>query len=542
MAGLKSGELHVAPEPGTETLIIEALKAIHYTYSSRENTSSALGIVRFLEQKGWPVWSRMDGKDTFDYAINVGNPLLVEWLYRHPGAPEGTTKSQWLAAQHSQEEISPLFRVSTTKPEVLRAMISLGYDPNARNRQGDTLLHRADNPEMVRVLLDAGVDPQAVNDSKETALDVWNSKKNIIVADRREMEALLAEKMPVDPASRMREFGDSIDRVGVQQAKQRLSEAGLDPRTMEYGGLSPVEMVICEAIKKGMKKGGYRFGNPGCRRKWRKHLVSVMKMQGSLSPDDTSERAEQIRDSVALYLAVDQSTVRRSDEAREKNEADRRRSKGFHVPEDTTREDLVKLTGMPTIHALHGRTFSAPLSRQVAALGRLQQSGLLTSGMSLAAAGLLAGRPGGISNLSNTRGETELNAFNTLIQWATRLHWDDNFAILDEHRSIDREVKALTMSIDGPLQREIVQRPGGLGALILLACDTRPGRIEVDFTPHINETNTVIAMDDLWLAKAIEKTRTIAPDFSEQLRTVAEANTLKSDTTQAAAPTRTRRM
>ena len=68
--------------------------------------------------------------------------------------------------------MKPVWRGSIT--EVVRILVNAGADVNARDSDGDPLLHEAifrGNREIVRILVDAGVDVKASDSRGDSPLD-----------------------------------------------------------------------------------------------------------------------------------------------------------------------------------------------------------------------------------------------------------------------------------------------------------------------------------------------------------------------------------
>ena len=76
--------------------------------------------------------------------------------------------------------ITPLHNFNDESVDRFRFLLSEGHDPNARDRLGNTPLHKASSPEIVKVLISYGADPSLKNDSGETPLDVNIERTNSV--------------------------------------------------------------------------------------------------------------------------------------------------------------------------------------------------------------------------------------------------------------------------------------------------------------------------------------------------------------------------
>lgn len=305
---LRSGELDarlaLAEDPG---LLVAAIKAMSSSEVSRHEPSEQirLELVQALEALGADPWRRdAEGLDAFDYALGARSPLIATHLGTRPDAPDS------LASRRLTGNAHPLLAATTERETA--ALLELGFDLHTRDRGGNTLLHNARDPAQVSLLLARGLDPETLNDKGQTVRQAWD-ERTMVLSERQALEATLAQAAPLDPEAVAREFARDLVSVGLTRARERLSEAGVDPRRTRPDGLSLTEQVIAESLRRCMRmprSSGFshtNLGDPVSHRKWRRAVLATLKLCGQLDDQEqlASVNPDALRPALWLFRHLD---------------------------------------------------------------------------------------------------------------------------------------------------------------------------------------------------------------------------------------------
>lgn len=540
LAAMQSGEIRVDFDSLPKDLLARALEAISTTPAHDGQQETAFALMTFMTERGWEVWPYRSagGLDAFDIALRIQSGALAAALFHHPDAPRNLIERKRITSSVSSEPL--LFSyASSSRPNLdfIKTLIDLGFDPLVVDGKGNTLLHLVDRPEAVKMLLDKGVDPTIKNDKGEDAITAWNNK-TILGDTRREMETLILERAPIDIDRVKRELGISMINVGVQQTRFRLSEAGLAASTLEYNGLSAAEIVMATAIDHTFTHGGYRVGVDKSHEAWKKAVLSTLKMQGVLSPDDKSERATRTREIAKVFFMLDHGLVDRYERSeRKRMAAEKAEKKSNNAAVKNTDEEIIKAIGMDP------REFSKmelSLFDQVGVIERLKESGVLREGLSLSALSLLAYQNNGLWTLAANRSPLDQSALLTLAKWGTINLLDDHFEIKDPNRK--NKASDLHVRFELPLAHALSARPDGIGAMLLIDYLQRRHTIAEKYSDIAENPQARLNMKDAWLKAACELIEDVAPDISNYIRTTAEHVELSETTPTLSAHHPVRRM
>jgi ankyrin repeat protein len=158
-----------------------------------------VAMVELLVQHGADIHQRRsDGRTAHTLASVQGNREIAEWLLAHGAQDELSTLEQFIAmcAQGDRSEAESMLNREPTlrqqlRPEhhlmtqvpaergdanILETMLACGFDPNLKDRDGVTALHKAamaGRPESVRVLLAHGAAVNALDGMFSATPLVW---------------------------------------------------------------------------------------------------------------------------------------------------------------------------------------------------------------------------------------------------------------------------------------------------------------------------------------------------------------------------------
>lgn len=536
LSALERGEINLALYERDPHLISMALHATAKEWKARRKTDDLLKIIQILTQNGWQAWPDGDkGFNPFEEAIKTESASITKWVAEQPDAPNSLFSTPY--QEEGVSAVNALF-LSIEHAPMIQALFDLGVDPNLRDKMGNTALHRAKSPEVVDVLIRNGADPNAINSQGHDPVAAW-SQQMIVVKDRQAMEEILNAARPVDPVRTLREFGAAMQKVGVQQAKNRLSEAGIDPKTARYKGLDLVDLAIGEALESVWKTDTYRHydGHPLSHRKWRKILLATIRMQGGIESKTDPTEAQNMRDGIAIFLTLDRAmtSATLAEELREEEmRRERKHSKSPAV--DDSANELSKLIGFSNAKELFAAR--VPLERTLAWFDRLQTAGVLRDNASRIARHLISP---GVSGHWLHRGQDMKSPVNflELVKRATREAWDRDFG---SSPSALRHIPAGEKPVVGEsMVRAVAHMPHAIGALTLLFDESAPQLLE-----RIIDDSTPVIADDPWMEAAIETQRKIdqkvCRDFGNYLASTYESKSLAQKTPEARAPRSVRRM
>lgn len=532
LSALENGEINLDRYEKDDTLISMALHAAARKWHENSPADALLKILQILTAHGWRAWPENgQGFHPFSEALSIRSAPIVKWLAEQPGRPADLFTLP--PDENGYSRGDPLFSSIRNAP-MLKTLFELGARVDTLHSSGDTLLHSAETPDVVRVLLGAGADPSALDGQGNDVISVW-SEKSILLKDRQEMEALISAAAPLNPDRILREFGASMQKIGVQQTKTRLSEAGIDPKTARYKDLSLVDIVVGEALEAGFKTNTYRYidGHPLSHRKWRKLLLATLRMQGGPDRNDQSEGAQRVRESVALFLSLDRILTS------PKLAAEHKRSEEKHGKQaviDTSVHDLCQAVGF--INESDMRANHIPLDRIVAWFDRLQSSGILKNKASRTALYLISPKCAGPWTHRREDMKTAKN-FLELVKRGTRFTWDSDFG--DNTHTLTRLPPEERPAVHVQMVQAILHMPHAVGALTLLFGELAPKLIDAAI-----DENIPVIPGDRWMEKAIETQRGMSAEgpqkFGEKLSTIYESKALSATTPEARAPRSVRRM
>ena len=173
------------------------------------------------------------------------NPDVIQALVRLGADPNAKDKDGWTALMFAARDNS--------NPEVIVALVKAGADPNARNGDGMTALMFAagknSNPEVITTLVKADADPNARNENGDTALMLAagiNSNPEVIAA---------LVKAGADPNARDKDGWTALMRAARDNSNPEviaaLVKAGADPEEQNSEGCRAIDYAVKNSDLRG---------------------------------------------------------------------------------------------------------------------------------------------------------------------------------------------------------------------------------------------------------------------------------------------------
>lgn len=514
LESLRSGEvdpkLALARTPDLLTRAIAVMPANDTLQSAQ------LELVQRLAQHGFDPWQKVEAKfDAFDYALQLKHPGLITWLANRADAPMNLSQRTDITGKFT----SPLFGASF---EATKAMLDIGFDPNALTEFGSTLLHAAREPELVRLLLEKGVDPTIKSKGGYEALDTWD-KADIPLDKRRALEKALSLGYQRAPEEVIRTFGRQMIEVGISRTRDRLSDAGLDPKKAQHAGFSLPELLIAQIFNDGFQYDGY-FGDPGEQKKLRRLVLAALKMK-SPADQERDEDTQRLRSLVLAFTLINGAITASNPKEVEANSA------AVIAKPDTTTEEL-----WGYIRKM-GEEPASEITRAMQGIEALREAGLIQN-PSWVHGWFMVGSRSYIPSVDGWMEPCEDGTplFFKMGQLSMRGLWDETWREKDRQLQ-NRVEKQGGFSVPTYFYTQATKVQGGVGALLCMETPNRNKLGTERLLEILNEEGDggTISLKDPLVRVGLEKWRNSASDqhiidLLERIDLLAKHNDLQADT------------
>ena len=181
--------------------------------------------------------------------------------------------------------ITPLHNFNDESVDRFIFLLSEGHDPNARDRFGNTPLHKASSPEIVKILISYGADPSLKNDSGETPLDVNIERTNFGSDEIREKKRRIVTILSNPHASIIGVIEDAHDEIiELKQTIKQLNDE-LEIVRKENANITQ-ELNSCNTTSSKKTKQIQKKENVWvCENPFKKSSQSVQERLDSCEPD-----------------------------------------------------------------------------------------------------------------------------------------------------------------------------------------------------------------------------------------------------------------